>query len=584
MNADQGVERRPTRAACAPSDKQPHWTQLDWEKCNRYVRRLQARIVRATKEGKWGKVKALQRLLTTSHSGKALAVRRVTENRGKSTPGVDGETWSTPEAKAAALENLKRRGYKPQPLRRVNIPKANGKLRPLGIPTMTDRAMQALHKLALEPVAETLADGNSYGFRPKRATHDALEQLFINLARSDSPQWILEGGIKGCFDHIDHEWLVRHVCMDKAILRKWLKAGVFENGQLKPTESGTPQGGIISPVLANIALDGLEEALERRFAYSRRAGKHSRMISAQNQVHLIRYADDFVITGKNRELLEEQVLPLVRSFMAERGLQLSVEKTKVTHIEDGFDFLGQNVRKYNGKFLIKPSPSSATSYLRKIREVVRANKAATQSDLIGMLNPIIKGWGDYHRHAVSKDIFQKLDHLVWTIIWQWAKRRHPKKSSPWVYDKYYRAIDGRRWMFAYDTGAVFPDGKPILRVLRTLGTIPIVRHTKVKAGANLFDPEWDPYFDKRETEQILLHLEGRKKLLNLWKRQNGRCPLCGERITKETGWHRHHRQLRSKGGSDKMDNLVLVHDVCHAQEHDKLRRTGDLSPGALRTQ
>lgn len=370
--------------------------------------------------------------------------------------------------------------------------------------------------------------------------------------------------------------------MDRAILRKWLKAGVFEDGQLKPTEAGTPQGGIISPVLANIALDGLEDALARRFSYSKRAGKHSRMISARNQVHLIRYADDFVITAKSRELLTDEVLPLVRSFMAERGLELSMEKTKVTHIEEGFDFLGQNVRKYKGTFLIKPSTSSALSYLRKVREVVRNNKAASQFDLIGMLNPIIKGWGDYHRHSVAKDIFQKLDSIVWKIVWQWAKRRHPKKPSTWVYDRYYRTIEGRRWTFACTTGDIYPDGKPKLRVLRTLGTMQIVRHVKIKADANPFDPEWDPYFDKRETEQMLLHLEGRKKLLILWKRQNGRCPLCNERITKETGWHRHHRKSRSQGGSDRAVNLVLVHDVCHAQEHDKLRKKGDLSPDAIR--
>jgi RNA-directed DNA polymerase len=249
----------------AVSHQSVSWHDINWRAVNENVRRLQARIVKATKEGKWGKVKALQHLLTHSFTGKALAVRRVTENQGKNTPGVDKVTWNTPESKWTAILDLKRRGYKPLPLRRVYIPKSNGKTRPLGIPTMKDRAQQALYQLALDPIAETTADPNSYGFRKERSSADAIGQCFNTLHRKSSAQWILEGDIKSCFDSISHEWLLAHVPMDKKILRRWLKAGYMEKETLLETDDGTPQGGIISPVLANLALDGLETEIRKRF-------------------------------------------------------------------------------------------------------------------------------------------------------------------------------------------------------------------------------------------------------------------------------------------------------------------------------
>jgi len=266
MNANQ--------PACASSDLAKRWDGIDWSRCEREVRRLQARIVKAVQEGRWGKVKALQRLLTCSFHGKALAVKRVTENRGKRTAGVDGVVCSTPASMYKAIALLRRRGYQPQPLRRVHIPKANGKLRPLGIPTMHDRAMQALHLLALSPVSETTADGNSYGFRPGRSTADAIAQCFTLLSRKTSPVWVLEGDIRGCFDNISHEWMLRHVTMDKEVLRKWLKAGYVENGCLFDTKAGTPQGGIISPTLANLTLDGLETLLAGAFKRTKCRGKN----------------------------------------------------------------------------------------------------------------------------------------------------------------------------------------------------------------------------------------------------------------------------------------------------------------------
>lgn len=328
-------------SAGATSHINTDWHAINWQAAHENVRRLQARIVKATQQGRWGKVQALQHLLTHSFSGKIIAVKRVTENDGNKTAGVDQILWKTPQEKMNAVSTLKQRGYRPLPLRRVYIPKSNGKRRPLGIPTMRDRAMQALYLLALDPVAETTADPNSYGFRKERSCADAIGQCYNALAKRTSASWILEGDIRACFDQISHTWLLTHVRMDKVILRKWLQAGYMEKSVFFPTQEGTPQGGIISPVLANLALDGLEKRLREKYPT---VGSGMR-VGKQAQVNLIRYADDFVVTGRTQTLLEHEVKPLVEQFLRERGLQLSAEKTRLTHIEDGFDFLGQNVRK-----------------------------------------------------------------------------------------------------------------------------------------------------------------------------------------------------------------------------------------------
>jgi RNA-directed DNA polymerase len=301
-----------------------------------------ARIVKATKEKRWGKVKALQRLLTHSFSGKALAVRRVTENNGSNTPGVDQVIWNTPEKKAQAIATLKQRGYRPQPLRRIYIPKRNGRKRPLGIPCMKDRAMQALYLQALDPVAETTADHSSYGFRKERSKAYAVAQCFNLFARKTSAQWVLGGDIKGCFDAISHSWLLTHIPMEKAMLEEWLQVGYMEKNILYPTKAGTPQGGICSPVLANMALDGLEQVLKDAFPPTTRKGQ-------QAKVHVVRYADDFIISGASKEILEQTVKPLVEGFMRERGLQLSEEKTSITHIENGFDASMTKCTQISGK-------------------------------------------------------------------------------------------------------------------------------------------------------------------------------------------------------------------------------------------
>lgn len=443
--------------SCAPTDNlQSNWDRIDWTKAEQAVKKLQARIVKAQKEGRHNKVKALQWTLTHSFYAKALAVKRVTSNGGGCTPGVDKEIWDTPKAKTQAITQLKRRGYQPMPLRRVHIKKSNGKLRPLGIPTMKDRAMQALYLMALEPVSETTADTRSYGFRKERCCMDAVQQCHNILRKGYSPEWILEGDIKGCFDHISHEWLLANIPMDKAILRKWLKCGYVFNKQMFPTEEGTPQGGIISPTLANMTLDGLQKALADRYKRHHVNGKlYSPM------VNLVRYADDFIITCENKETLENEIKPLVAEFMSERGLTLSEEKTVITNVHDGFDFLGFNIRKYGKDILTKPTKKSEKRFMENIRKVIKENKGCRQESLIRMLNSKIRGWGGYYQHGATRDSFHRIDHQIFLSLWQWAKRRHSKKGKRWIKDRYWHDIRGNKWTFASKIQETKRKGRPI---------------------------------------------------------------------------------------------------------------------------
>jgi len=544
-----------TSSTDAPTHIPEDWHAIHWRKVHRNVRRLQTRIVKATQAKKWRKVQALQRLLTRSFSGKALAVRRVTENQGKHTPGIDDVTWSTPTSKSRAIRTLRQHGYRAQPLRRVYIPKKNGKLRPLGIPTMKDRAMQALYKLALEPIAETTGDPNSYGFRPGRSPADAIEQCFNILGQKHSAPWILEGDIQSCFDQISHAWLETHIPLEKRLLQQWLKAGYMEQGAWWPTQAGTPQGGIISPLLANMALDGLEALLHQHFPP--RKGQ---------KVHLVRFADDFIITAHDKALLENEVKSLVEDFLDTRGLRLSPNKTHLTHIETGFDFLGQTIRKFNGKLLIHPAKTSRQVFLKEIRHLIRTHPKITAGELIALLNPVIRGWANYHRHVVSKRIFVSLERQIFQALWRWARRRHPRKSAAWLHQKYFPAYGRRQWHFS---GHIRSDRQGKMQPIRLvpLAHVPIQRHIKVRAQANPFDLHWETYFEARLEAKMLADLEGKQALRTLWLAQKGICPLCGQKITQETGWHSHHRVWRVNGGSDGLSNRVLLHPTCHQQVH-----------------
>jgi len=551
------------QAVGAVSDEAAEWYAINWQTINRNVRRLQVRIVQATKERRWGRVRALQRLLTHSYSGKVLAVRRVTENNGKATPGVDQQIWDTPEKKTQAVHALKHRGYRSQPLRRVYIPKSDGKtMRPLGIPTMIDRGQQALHLLALDPVAETTADRNSYGFRQRRSCADAIGQCFLALRRANA-QWILEGDIKSCFDKISHDWLLAHVPMDRVILQKWLKSGYMEKHVLHESMDGTPQGGIISPALANCALDGLERLLQDKYP----AGKRLKSLGGEKPyVHLIRYADDFVITGKSKELLVGEIKPLVEQFLQERGLELSPTKTVITHVEHGFDFLGQNVRRYpNGKLLIKPSKKNVGTFLDGIRRVIKAAHGVSAADLIDQLNPKIRGWANYHRHVVSKRIFGRVDHTIFSNLWQWARRRHPNKPQRWVNLKYFERRRDRDRVFFGETRD--DEGRPKKIWLFHAQSTPIKRQVKVKGEANPYDPTYETYFEEREGAHMLETFRGISTLRYLWHEQRGLCTLCSTQITRITGWRLHYCVPRVKGGSTGATNCVLLHPECHDRVH-----------------
>lgn len=482
-----------TAIAGAPLAGTINWKSIIWKTVEDHVGRLQLRIAKAIKLGRYGKAKALQWLLVHSFYAKILAVRKVTQNAGKYTAGVDGVIWKTNRQKINAAHALKRKGYKAQPLRRTYIPKKNGKPRALGIPTQADRAQQALHLFGLIPIAEMRADGNSYGFRPKRSTHDAIEQSFRLLSRRGSAQWILEGDIKACFDRISHNWLLENVMMDKAVLKQWLKAGFMEESIFKDTLEGTPQGGIASPTLANIALDGLEKVVND--------------LSKKGEIiRFVRYADDFICTAKSKETLQSKVLPAIINFLRERGLELSLEKTKTTHIDNGFDFLGFTIRKYGEKLLIKPSDASVKKFLEGLREIIRELGNSATIKLISRLNSKIRGWTNYYRSSVAKKIFNDTDHVVFKSLWNMLKSKHSNKNLHWIRDKYFTRIGGRNWCFFCEVK--IKTGKKIYTLIQAVQT-KIKRHLKIKGRATPFDQDFREYFNIRENRLKIERINNR---------------------------------------------------------------------------
>ncbi|MDQ2088255.1 group II intron reverse transcriptase/maturase, partial [Herbivorax sp. ANBcel31] len=408
------------------------------------VNKLQSRIAKAASENRMNLVKKLQYLVSKSFYAKLLAVKRITSNKGKRTPGVDGEIWSSAESKYKGALSLNNYKYRATTLKRTYISKSNGKKRPLGIPTFRDRAMQALHLLCLDPLSEAIMDTSSFGFRKHRSTKDASQHLFNCLSTKNSAQWVLEGDIKGCFDNISHDWVQENIIMDKKILRQFLKSGYVYKRNLFPTKAGTPQGGIISPTLANLTLNGMATMLKKKY-WTNRAGSIHRRYNKE-KVHITVYADDFVITANSRETIED-IKKMIEDFLTERGLELSAKKTLITHIKKGFDFLGWNFRKHNDKLIIQPSAKSIKNITFKIKEVVRKNLMQKQEILIIRLNQIIRGWCNYHKHVCAKKAFQTIDKNIFGYLWLWAKRRHSMKSKGWRKNKYFTQSKTRDWIF-----------------------------------------------------------------------------------------------------------------------------------------
>lgn len=466
-------ENTPNRISC--------WAKINWPEATRYVNRLQVRIVKATEAKKWNLVKRLQYLLTHSFYAKALAIKKVTQNKGKKTPGIDNQLWITDKEKWDGIKELQSQGYKALPTKRVLIPKKNGKKRPLSIPTIKDRAMQTLYLFALQPVEETIADEHSYGFRLNRSCQDACEQAFAALSLKNSSHWILEGDIKGCFDNISHDWMLQNIPMDKQVLTQFIKAGYVFKRKLFPTSRGAIQGGAISPTLANMVLDGLEAHIWNNINIGARG-----IIKTKNKhkVHMIRYADDFIVTGDSKDTLIK-VQECIKEFMSIRGLELSEEKTLITNIHEGFDFLGWNFRKYGDKLIIKPSKKSLIHFYDKLSETVTQLLPAEQGLLIIKLNQQLRGWCNYHSSVCSKETYEKLDYLLFKKLLWWMKKRHGNKHIHKYYSKYWKTMGTR--------SNIFTDGKWILV---SCAYTPIVRHPKLRAGMNPYiDTE---YFGKRK--------------------------------------------------------------------------------------
>jgi RNA-directed DNA polymerase len=489
----------------APTRRKEHWKLPDgltWQKVQLKVKRLQVRIAKAAKQRRYRLMRSLQWILAHSYFAKLLAVRRVTSNKGKNTPGIDGVVWKTSRQKMNAVKLLYRRGYHALPLRRVYIPKKSGKLRPLGIPTMRDRAMQALYASALSPIAETYGDPYSYGFRQGRSCADAISHCFYRFCCKSSPQWVLEADIASCFDEISHKWLLENIPVDKKMLKQWLSAGFFDKGELFPTIKGTPQGGIISPILMNMTLDGLEKAAKENVPF------YCKGTTIKNGVTVIRYADDFIVSAKDRSLLVEKVLPSLKVFLANRGLTLSEEKTRITHINDGFDFLGQNVRKKsNGQLITTPTRKAIQGLMSAARAILEAQCVQDNWSMIRRLNQLIRGWCNYHRHACSSNAFSKFDTWLHFEIRRWLHRRHPNKGRLWIKKKYFRPHRTIRWSFFAEKK--LPDGRKVYRDLIKAQWTHIVRHVKIQADANPYDPTWNKYFIERKRSKRYVNQDGR---------------------------------------------------------------------------
>ncbi len=549
------------------------WRSINWRKLERRVYKLQKRIYRASQRGDIKALRRLQKMLMKSWSARALAVRRVSQdNQGKKTAGVDGVKSLTPKQRLDLVNKL-HLGTKARPTRRVWIPKpGTEEKRPLGIPTMNDRALQALIKLALEPEWEARFEPNSYGFRPGRRCHDAIEAIFLSIAAK--AKYVLDADIAKCFERIDQRKLLHKLNTFPTMRRQiksWLKAGVMDGKELFPTSEGTPQGGVISPLLANIALHGMERRIKEYVGTLKYLGKHKK--DRMDSVSLIRYADDFVILHKDLTVVQG-CQTLIADWLKDMGLELKSSKTRLAHTlnqveneKPGFNFLGFNIRQFPvGKYccgknkqgeklgfktIITPSKEKVKEHYDKIAEEITRHKAAPQSALIKRLNPIIRGWCNYYSTVVSKVTYSSLDTLVYQKLRAWAKRRHPRKNMGFVINKYWNTIDGDNWVFSTRKG-----NNP-LWLLKHAET-PIIRQVKVKGEASPYDGNlvyWSTRMGK--------HPDMPTKVATLLKVQGGKCTHCGLYFREEDVMEVDHRIPKSQGGKDSDDNWQLLHRHCH---------------------
>jgi RNA-directed DNA polymerase len=537
---------------------QTNWNTIDWKNSKRIENNLRQRIFRATQEGDWKKVRSLQKLVLRSRSVAQNAVRRVTQtNQGKNTPGVDKVVVKTPEARGRLVDELLTfQPWRAKPARRVYIPKANGKERPLGIPTVIDRAMQAIVKTALEPVCESVFERMSYGFRPGRSAQDAMAKIYTLAKATGLKQWVLDADIKGAFDNISHEYLLNQLSLfpGRELIKQWLKAGYMEDGAFYETHAGTPQGGIISPLLANIALHGMEDALGITY---NKYGQN------QSQRAVVRYADDFVVFCETKEDAEN-CKQILAQWLTARGLTLSEEKTQIAHIKEGFDFLGFNVRQYwtkknerGWKLQIKPSKKSVKKIRERLRKEWQSLNGHSAEKVIKRLNPIIRGWANYFRTQPASRTFKALDHWMFQKELKFLRQQHPKKAMQWIYAKYFASPNKSRttdnWLFRDET-----TGMELLK----FGWFPIEKHILVKGTASPDDPSLKEYWEARQLARTSDLAPNKHKLA---KKQKGKCPTCGGNLMDGERLETHHIIPKTVAEDNRYTNLILVHYYCHQQ-------------------
>jgi RNA-directed DNA polymerase len=460
--------------------QQLDWDSIDWESAECQVTRLRQRIYRATCEQKWNKVRSLMKLMLRSRSNLLLSVRRVTQtNKGKGTPGIDGKVALTNKARVTLIRQMEQREFwKARPSRRIYIPKAGkpGQLRPLSIPTLGNRIAQAIIKNALEPSWEARFEAHSYGFRPGRSCHDAIQQCWNRLNKNCRDQWILDADIKGAFDNISQKYILDAIgpVPGRQLIKRWLAAGYVESERFHKTESGTGQGAVISPLLANIALDGMQLLLGNKFGF-------------------IRYADDFAVTAKSKEQLEK-VKPTIEGWLAERGLALHPDKTSIVKASDGFNFLGYTIRTYRGRCLTTPQKDKVLKLLQKLKDWLKDNKPASPENVIRHFNDILRGWCNYYKTGVSSRVFGYVHHQIWKMLWKWCLHRHPNKNQTWVRKKYFGHINGDSWTFC--TTVPTKKGPKMLHIFQ-VSQVKIERHVKVIDRFSPDDPGQQEYWLKR---------------------------------------------------------------------------------------